>query len=143
MVEGLNEAEFETLLFNLDLSPDRFVGNQVERTIELIRFYRRRCNGDLSSLVSELCETFPDMRQRLVELGQQATLTKFDMVTQPEGNSDLKCALETAKRVLATLEAQAAGYTSLTIPVSLKIELEDKRKEVAKLKSDLQSAADA
>lgn len=58
-------------------------------------------------------------------------------ITQPEDNStlipNLQRALEIAKRALEHLEAQAAGYTSLTIPPSLQVELEDKRKEVARL----------
>ena len=45
--------------------------------------------------------------------------------------------LDTAKRALAILENQAAGYTSLTHPAHLKIELEDKRKEVAQLEQRL------
>ncbi|MEW5870103.1 MAG: hypothetical protein AB1894_12565 [Chloroflexota bacterium] len=61
--------------------------------------------------------------------------------TQPEVDNDSiqnrESALETARRALAILEQQAAGYTSLTIPAHLKIELEDKRKEVAELEADL------
>lgn len=48
-------------------------------------------------------------------------------------NSDLTAALERARHALALLEAQAAGYTVRTIPVHLKIELEEKRREVADL----------
>jgi len=35
--------------------------------------------------------------------------------------------LDKARRALAILEEQAAGYTSLTIPAHLKLDLEDKR----------------
>lgn len=45
-------------------------------------------------------------------------------------------AVENAKRALEILEAQAAGYTSLTIPAHLQIELENKRKEVARLEDE-------
>jgi formylglycine-generating enzyme required for sulfatase activity len=38
-----------------------------------------------------------------------------------------------AQRALALLEEQAAGYTSLTLPAHLQIQLEDKRKEVRAL----------
>jgi tetratricopeptide (TPR) repeat protein len=44
-------------------------------------------------------------------------------------------ALDMAQRSLATLEEQAAAYTSLTIRPELVIELADKRREVARLKS--------
>jgi hypothetical protein len=46
-------------------------------------------------------------------------------------------ALEMARRALAILEEQAAGYTSLAIPVNLQLELEDKRRQVAELESRL------
>ena len=42
-------------------------------------------------------------------------------------------ALGMARRALAILEEQAAGYTALTIPAHLKIQLEEKRREVAEL----------
>jgi len=42
-----------------------------------------------------------------------------------------------ARRALAILEEQAAGYTALTIPAHLKIELEEKRCEVAELEATL------
>jgi tetratricopeptide (TPR) repeat protein len=43
--------------------------------------------------------------------------------------------LRVARRALAILERQAAGYASGTIPVHLEIELQDKRQEVARLES--------
>ncbi|MEW5869568.1 MAG: ATP-binding protein [Chloroflexota bacterium] len=46
-------------------------------------------------------------------------------------------ALERARQSLAILEEQAAAYTALTIPAHLKIELEDKRAEVAALEARL------
>jgi hypothetical protein len=42
-----------------------------------------------------------------------------------------------ARRVLDILEEQAAGYTALTIPTHLQIELEEKRLEVADLERRL------
>jgi len=46
--------------------------------------------------------------------------------------------LDKARRALDVLEVQAAGYTSLTIPVHLKLELEDKRQEVKELVARLE-----
>ena len=40
-----------------------------------------------------------------------------------------------ARRSLDILEEQAAGYTALTIPVHLQIQLEEKRREVAELEA--------
>ncbi len=45
--------------------------------------------------------------------------------------------LNMARRVLAHLEKQAAGYTALTIPAPLQIELEDKRSEVDRLEAEV------
>ena len=50
---------------------------------------------------------------------------------------DQQQALKKAKRSLAILEKQVAGYTSLSVPPHLIIELEDKRQEIAKLESEL------
>lgn len=49
----------------------------------------------------------------------------------------LSNALTMARRALAILEEQAAGYTALTIPTHLKIELEEKRREVAELEGKI------
>ncbi|MCD4739450.1 MAG: AAA family ATPase [Anaerolineae bacterium] len=56
---------------------------------------------------------------------------------------DLTAALERAHRAQAILEEQAAGYTALTIPVHLKLDLEAKRREVADLEARLNGAATA
>jgi hypothetical protein len=44
-------------------------------------------------------------------------------------------ALERARLVLASLEEQAAGYTALSVPVNLVIELNEKREEVKRLEA--------
>lgn len=49
-------------------------------------------------------------------------------------------AIDTARRTLAILEQQVAGFTSLTVPPPLMIEMEDKRKELAKLERDWELA---
>lgn len=53
----------------------------------------------------------------------------------PTSNST--AALEMARRALAHLEEQAAGFGALHIPAHLRIELEDKRCEVAELEARL------
>lgn len=45
--------------------------------------------------------------------------------------------LNKARSVLAVLEVQAAGYTALTIPAHLKVDLDQKRQEVATLEAKL------
>jgi hypothetical protein len=64
-------------------------------------------------------------------------------ITQTQGQaprserSSVSPALEMARRSLAILEEQAAGYTTLTIPAHLRLELEDKRRQVAELEKQM------
>ncbi|NEO86982.1 MAG: hypothetical protein F6J87_22390 [Spirulina sp. SIO3F2] len=57
-----------------------------------------------------------------------------------DDSASLQRALETARKVLATLEEQAAAHTFSSIPPSLKLDLDEKRKEVAALEARLESA---
>lgn len=57
--------------------------------------------------------------------------------TQSQKKQPISPALEMAYRTLAILEEQVAGYTKLDIPVYLQIQLEEKRREVAELESNL------
>ncbi len=54
---------------------------------------------------------------------------------------DLTRALDMAQRSLEVLETQAAGYSALTIPTHLVLELEEKRKEIARLEAQARAAA--
>ncbi|MCF4966074.1 tetratricopeptide repeat protein [Nostoc sp. CMAA1605] len=54
-----------------------------------------------------------------------------------EERTNLEQMLSTAQMILQVLEQQAAGYTNLTIPAHLKVQLEEKRQEVASLKARL------
>lgn len=51
--------------------------------------------------------------------------------------SELEQILSAAKMILTVLETQAAGYTNLTIPAHLKIQLNEKRQEVESLEARL------
>lgn len=61
-------------------------------------------------------------------------------IEPPTDLATLQGAWETARRALATLELRAAGYTVLTMPANLQIELENKRAEVASLAANIQAA---
>jgi len=54
-----------------------------------------------------------------------------------EERTNLEQMLSTAGMILTVLEQQAAGYTNLTIPAHLKVQLEEKRQEVSSLKARL------
>ena len=54
-----------------------------------------------------------------------------------DDSAEIQETLKMARRALKILEKKAAGYTTLDIPVPLQIQLEDKRTEVADLKSRL------
>lgn len=58
-----------------------------------------------------------------------------------ENHDIIASALSRARQALAVLETQAAGYTALTIPAHLVIELDEKRKEVTRLEAQIRAAA--
>ena len=58
-------------------------------------------------------------------------------MNQEEQPNPLEKQLEFARRALNILKVKEAGFTSLTIPVHLKLELEDKQQEVDELQNQL------
>lgn len=54
-----------------------------------------------------------------------------------DDRANLENILTTARMVLMVLEQQAAGYSNLTIPAHLQVQLEEKRQEVASLEARL------
>ncbi len=54
-----------------------------------------------------------------------------------EERTNLEQMLSTARMILAVLEQQSAGYTNLTIPAHLKVDLEEQRQKVASLEARL------
>lgn len=94
-----------------------------------LRFYQLLREGDPSTspLLQEAREAIRIWHVKRRALEEQET--------RPETEVGQNSALEIAKRALAILEQKAAGYTILTIPVDLRIELEDKRKEVTRLEN--------
>ena len=93
-------------------------------------------DSDLASDVQDYCQVI--INKLSADFGQQASRPEIG----PDGQQKLyiesvRNQLENARRALAILEQQAAGYTSLTMPVHLQIDLESKRKEVEKLENAL------
>ncbi|MGD8624612.1 MAG: NB-ARC domain-containing protein, partial [Anaerolineae bacterium] len=58
-----------------------------------------------------------------------------------QDRESLEAQLDTARRVLAILEEQAAGYTTLTVPAHLRVEVETQRDKVASLGARLAQLA--
>ncbi|MEH2191894.1 MAG: tetratricopeptide repeat protein [Nostoc sp.] len=54
-----------------------------------------------------------------------------------EDQTNLEQMLSTARMILTVLEQQSAGYTNLTIPAHLKVQVEQKRQEVTSLEARL------
>lgn len=54
-----------------------------------------------------------------------------------DDHKDLNRALTMARRALAILEEQVAGFGALSVPAHLKIELEEKRRQVAELEAKI------
>ena len=53
---------------------------------------------------------------------------------------EMQRALEMARRSLAILEEQVAGHTALSLPVELRINIENKYEEIARLEDALHSS---
>ncbi len=82
-----------------------------------------------------------EVRDSVIITGDNNVVVKVSSQKEPpptpEARDILERRLRMARRALAILEEQAAGYTSLTLPVHLRIELEDKRREVEELERRL------
>lgn len=145
--ENINQAIIEARKIEqvLDSNTRIFLENkarEVERTLLEL---------ELQPVVLTLPEQQSILSNREMLWRIDARLGKFGVVssvqevtTQSDDSDDciqqgLKHALTTAKRALAILEQQAAGFSSLSLPAHMQIELEDKRKEVAELESKLSS----
>ena len=81
-----------------------------------------------------------DVRDSIIITGDHNTVS-IGTVGQTEGVADragLERALTMARRALAILEEQVAGFGALHVPAHKLIELEEKRREVAELERRLQ-----
>ncbi len=69
MYGGLDGADFDELLFHLDVDKGEFEGNKKGRIIGLIQYYRKR--NELPELLSELFDMAPHVKKTLVDRGCQ------------------------------------------------------------------------
>lgn len=98
---------------------------------ELISYLQRR--DRLADLVEVINRKRPDISLS----GERGHGGRESEAMSDADRQRLQRALAMARRSLSLLEEQAAGYTSLTIPAHLRIELEDKRREVDTLEKQL------
>ena len=125
-------VELRTLCFELDVEYDNLPGrSKAEKEIELINYLERRTR--LSDLVKAGKRLRPD-----ISWGDTPTVPGPPQAMPSNADRDsLRAQLNTAGRVLAVLEQQDAGYTTLTTPAHLVVELQEQREKVARLRERL------
>jgi len=115
-----DREELRTLCFDLGVDYDSLRGEGKKAKARELVALMERTGG-----IDELLQKCAAMRPKLDwSAGQPAP-------AQPAAQES--SALKMARRSLAILEEQAAAYTALTIPAHLKIELEEKRRQVQEL----------
>lgn len=79
-----------------------------------------------------------DLQARIMSLqsGHPGQESNGPTATSTTGDS-LRAQLDMAEKILAVYEEQAAGYTRLTIPAHLAVNLEEQREKVARLREQL------
>lgn len=125
LVDFFSLEELKTLCRDMQIDFDSLGGEgKAGKVRELIAFLERR--GHLSELIAEARCQRPAVNWDDLELvmGRPTALLSKD---------DNRIALDQVRRALMLLEEEAATYTALTIPVRLRIEIEDKRHEAAEL----------
>jgi len=137
--------ELRTLCFDLGVDFESIGGEgKGGKTRELVAHFLRR--GNLPELIAAARRARPAVRWdeslTLVEpsiLGDGVyvggnivgNMTPFLDAQTDDGRGTL----DSARKSLALLEQEAAAYTSVTIPIRLRLEIEDKRRELAELKA--------
>lgn len=103
-------------------------GQPVQETLAAVRAAVDRALGSAASVAQP-----PSVEDARLQLAAELE-PDIEMVVK---------VLQMARRALSILETRAAAFTSATMPVTLEIELADKRKEVAGLEERLRGLIDA
>ncbi len=133
LTSRFDREELRTLCFDLGVDYEALPAEgKAGKARELVNYMERR------EQLAELVETIRRMRPDIPlpggdEVGQQEKPGLHPGRARESQRHGLQRALHMARRNLAILEEQAAGYTSLTLPAHLRIQLEDKRREVEEL----------
>jgi hypothetical protein len=123
LVDSFSDTELHDLCFDLGMDYEDLPGEgRAAKARELVAYCERR------GLTPELIKKCSELRPHVSWGAPTPEVSANVQLAAPDSP-----ALTRARRTLAILEEQAAGYTALTIPAHLKIELEEKRREVADL----------
>ena len=137
--------ELRTLCFDLGVDFESVGGeSKAGKTRELVAYSHRR--GNLPELIAAARRARPAVRwdepTTLVEpsvsaLRAEGRYISGDVVSNTpllDARTDGgRVMLDLARKSLALLEQEAAAYSSTTIPIRLRLEIEDKRRELAEL----------
>ena len=127
LIDHLSDEELRDLTFDLGVNyEDLPASGRASKARELVAHLER--HGRIHVL------------QEKLQTIRQARANPPIRPPAPPASGDretVQRALAMARRTLAILEEQAAAYTTLTIPVHLRVELEEKRREVAELEGRL------
>jgi len=139
-----NQRPVIMLYRKTDLTPDLGSDEDHVQYAKVIEFFRQcKSSGEHPALVGEFEEyDFQDLLKRhLLQIIADFESSQFPLVTmRPDTISQGKehtATLERARRTLAILEEQVAGFGILHAPAHLRIELEEKRNEVTELEAQL------
>lgn len=133
-----NAGDLRTLCFDLSVDYDSLPGEgKANKARELVAYLERR--GRIPELVAlgrqqrpnVSWESAPEETREAPPASQSPPPERFP------GRDSLHAQLEMAEKVLAVYEEQAAGYTTLTIPAHLAVNLEEQREKVARLRAQL------
>jgi hypothetical protein len=130
LVDSFSDTELHDLCFDMGIDYEDLPGEgRAAKARELVAYCERR------GLTTELIKKCSELRPHVSWGAPTPPVSANVQPAAPEST-----ALTRARRTLAILEEQAAGYTALTIPAHLKVELEEKRREVADLEDRLRAS---
>lgn len=135
LVEYFTEGELRTLCFNLTVDYDSLPGEgKTDKARELVIHLENR--GRIPELVKLGRQQRPNVSWEDAPETEEARPTSQGP-RQSSNRDSLRDQLDMAEKTLAVYEQQAAGYTTLTIPAPLAVNLEEQREKVTRLREQL------
>jgi hypothetical protein len=145
--EGLSDEAIDILCFDYfrpvyeQLAVGMSKGQKIQRLIE----YCERQNR-IPHLLEAIKEVNPakyvQYESRLSNSSSESVSYLSTAGSQAEKLASLKRQLVMAERVLAVMERRVAGYSELSMPLDLAVNLEDQREKVAELRRQIAAIED-